>query len=506
LRRFWSMAHRLFGRCSIDCKKGSHPAILEDMPADTSLGQSTPPAPTSPLVLRWMPFVLVLGLMGLAARHGLRPIGDPDTWWHLRLGEEIWHNWNVTDPAPWTRFATEHWVTTQWLPEVVASRIDHFFGLPGVVWLFCAGLVLITVVLYLVCRVEADTLAAAVATFVALLGMNATLTPRPQLTSFILLLIVTSGWLGTARDLRPRWWLIPVSWLWACSHGMWFSGIVVGLVVVVGLVLDRRIRGTIALRLLAIPVLGLLLAALTPVGPRLLLSPFAVEGITQFITEWAPPSIQNGSPAATAVMIAVVALIWARGRQVAWTHIGLLLLATCWALLSVRTVTLGAAISAPLFAAALQSLLPSRVQKITRREVVALGGWLVVCLTVVALLLPGSTRTPASVPNALNASLDRLTPRTVIFNDYALGGWLLWRHPSLEPVIDGRAEAFPKAHFDNYIKTSKVSAGWERFLKTTNSTYALVREHSPLATALDERLHWRSLGQDNGYVLLAAPR
>lgn len=461
--------------------------------------------PARPVVPRWMPLLLILGLMGMASRHGFRPIGDPDTWWHLRLGDDIWRTWNFTNPAPWTRFATEDWVTTQWLPELVASRVEHFFGLPGVVWLFCAGLILITAVLYLVCRREADILAAAIATLVAFLGMSATLTPRPQLVSFILLLMVTSAWLRTAQDLRPRWWLIPVSWLWACSHGMWFSGVAVGAVVVVGLILDRRLRGAVALKMLAIPVSSLLVAAITPAGPKLLLSPFAVGGMSKYITEWAPPSIHDLSPAATAVMIAFVALTWARGRQIAWTHIGLLLVATCWALLSIRTVTLGAAMTAPLMAGALQSLLPERAPWMSRREVAALGGGIVAWLVAVTFLLPGSMGTPANVPNALNASLDRLPPHTVIFNDFTLGGWLLWRHPTLEPIVDGRAEAFPKAQFEGYIKTSQVSTGWERFLETTSSTHALVKEHSPLATALDERLHWRSLGRADGYVLLAAP-
>lgn len=456
------------------------------------------------MVPRWTPFLLVLGLMGMAARHGFRPIGDPDTWWHLRLGDDIWRTWNLTDPQPWTRFATEHWVTTQWLPEVVASRVEHFFGLPGVVWLLCAGLVLLTTVLYLVCRGEADVVAAAVATFVAFLGMSATLTPRPQLVSFILLLIVTSAWLRTTRDLRPRWWLIPVSWLWACSHGMWFSGIVVGAMVVVGLILDRRIRGAVALRLLAIPIASLLISGMTPAGPRLLLSPLRVAGVTQFITEWAPPSIHDLSPAATALMIAVVAITWARGHEVAWTHIGLLLLATCWALLSARTVTLGAAIVAPLLAGALQSLLPGRPPRISRGEVTALGAGVVAALAVVTLLLPGTMGTPANVPNALDSSLDRFPPHTVIFNDFTLGGWLLWRHPTLEPVIDGRAETFPKSQFEGYLNTSQVGTGWEKFLDTTNSRYALVKERSPLAAALEERLRWRVLGRDDGYVLLAA--
>lgn len=475
-------------------------------PSQFAAGHADKHASARPVVPRWMPFVLVLGLMGVATQQGLRPIGDPDTWWHLRLGDEIWRTWNFTDPAPWTRFATQHWVTTQWLPEVVASRVEHFFGLPGVVWLFCAGLVLLTAVLYLVCRREGGVLAAAVATVVAFAGMSATLTPRPQLVSFILLLIVTSAWLRTAKDLRPRWWLIPISWLWACSHGMWFSGVAVGAVVVVGLILDRRIRGGTTLKMLAIPVSSLLVAVMTPAGPKLLLSPFAVGGITQYITEWVPPSIHDLSPAATAVMIGFVAVAWARGRQIAWTKISLLLLATCWALLSVRTVTLGAAMTAPLMAAALQSLLPGHAPKISQREVAALGGGIVACMVAVTLLLPGSMGTPANVPNALNASLDRLPPHTVIFNDSVLGGWLLWRHPMLEPVIDGRAEAFPTAQIEGYINTSRVGAGWERFLETTNSTHALVEEGSPLATALDERLHWRSLGRDDGYVLMEAPQ
>jgi hypothetical protein len=469
-------------------------------------GDADKHASARPLLPRWMPFLLVLGLLGAAARRGFGPIADPDTWWHLRLGDDIWRTWTFTDPAPWTRFATQHWVTTQWLPEVVAGRVEHFFGLPGVVWLFSAGLVLTMAVLYLVCRGQADVQAAAVASFVASLGMSATMAPRPQLVSFILLLIVTSAWLGTAKDLRPRWWLIPVSWLWACSHGMWFAGVAVGAVVVVGLILDRRIRGGIALKMVAIPVSSLLVAAMTPAGPKLLLSPLAVGGVTRYITEWAPPSIHALSPAATAVMIGVVALTWARGRQIDWAHIGLLLVATCWALLSVRTVTLAAAITAPLLAAALQSLMPDLASRLSRREIAALAGGVMACLVAVALLLPGSVAKPANVPNALNASLDRLPSHTVIFNDFALGGWLLWRHPKLEPVIDGRAEAFPKAWFEAYIKTSEVSSGWSRFLQTSNSTHALVKEHSPLATALDERLHWRSLGRDEGYVLLEAPK
>jgi hypothetical protein len=65
-----------------------------------------------------------------------------------------------------------------------------------------------------------------------------------------------------------------------------------------------------------------------------------------------------------------------------------------------------------------------------------------------------------------------------------------------------RSEAFAVVHFEGYIATSQVRAGLERFLQTTDSNCALVEDQSPLATALDEWLHWRSLGTDDGHVLL----
>ena len=159
---------------------------------------------------------------------------------------------------------------------------------------------------------------------------------------------------------------------------------------------------------------------------------------------------------------------------------------------------------APLLAAALQSLLPGSAPRIGRREVAGFGA-AVAILAVVALLLPGSLGTTANVPNGRNLTLDRLHTYTVIFNDSVLGGWLLRAHPGLDPVIDGRFEAFTLAHFEGFIATSQVRAGWEGFLHTTDSNYALVEDQSSLAAALEERPHWRSLGTDDAYLLLAAP-
>jgi hypothetical protein len=478
----------------------------------TGLAMTTTENPTqqrSPALLRRAP-VVVFALFLLAVTVVfVRPIGDSDTWWHLRLGEELAHTWALADPPAWTRFATESWIATQWLPEVVAARWSGWFGLPGLVWLVCATVLVLAVCLYVVCRREAGLLPAALATILGFGGMAATLTPRPQLVSFVLLVVTLGAWLQTARDLRPRWWLVPVSWVWACCHGLWFSGVVLGAVVVAGLVLDRRAGGRTALTLFLIPVLSVVAAAVTPVGQRLLLAPFAVGRITEFVTEWQRPSFFDLGPALTAAMIAAVVVLGARSRgRASWVSIGLLILAAAWTLLSVRTVTLGAAIAAPLLAGALDQVVPRRQTgpaAPSRGEKLVVGSSAAVCFVVAALLaavLP-SVRVPANVPTGLDGALDRLPAHTVIWNDYNLGGWIDYRHPTLEVVADGRAEAFGAAQLEKYGRVVRTEPGWEEILHASGARVALVGTDSPLAPALQERLGWRPLGQADGYVLLS---
>jgi len=79
--------------------------------------------------------------------------------------------------------------------------------------------------------------------------------------------------------------------------------------VTVGLILDRRLRRGQAAQLFLVSILGFVAAGLTPVGPQLLRTPFAVGDISAFITEWAPPSIRDVAPAITFAVFAIVVLM-----------------------------------------------------------------------------------------------------------------------------------------------------------------------------------------------------
>ena len=293
--------------------------------------------------------VLALLALGLTVRVGTRAVGDPDIWWHLKTGQYVLNGGPFSGPDPWVPFATRPFVLTQWLPEVVAQKVYELAGLPGVAWLRCAGMLMLLGALLWACRRVADSVPALMAALAAMLGAGASLTERPQLVSFILLSVTLAAWWRSAEDLRPRWWLIPLTWLWACSHGLWSVGIAVGGVVILGLAIDRRLDRRTALRLMLVPALSLVAAALTPVGPRLLLSPFDVSAAAgPFVQEWQPTSARNPFALITLAMIALVVLTWVRSPSVPPTwQILLAVIAFVATLIMFRTVAIGAVIAAP---------------------------------------------------------------------------------------------------------------------------------------------------------------
>ena len=458
-------------------------------------------------VPRRTPIILFAVFMAVIARQGTRAISDPDAFWHLRLGNDIIESRSLTEPTEaWSTISDQRWVPTQWLTEVVAATFHRWFGLPGVAFLFAAALLVLVVLVHRLCRRESGNVAAAFVTGLAIVGMSASLSPRPHMVTYVFLAVTLLAWLGTIDDLRPRWWLIPLSWVWAMCHGMWFTGAALGLAVTLGILADRRLDRTRALSLLAVPALSVLVAALTPVGPGLLLAPFAVAGVGEFITEWQAPSFRAPGPAAAMALVLLVVLVWARrGQRTPWSRVALLVLGVAWVLLAQRTVTLGALLLAPLAASALQQVLDRPRDVPTRAESRVIIGWALACLAGVAMVLPATASNPAGVPSALDDQLAALPDGSVILNSYELGGWLRWRHPDLEPVIDGMTEAYSVPYLQGYAQISSAAPGWESVLDAYDAHYALLSERSPLSAALLDRQGWSEVDRSGGYLLLRAP-
>ncbi|SDP27081.1 hypothetical protein SAMN04489867_1913 [Pedococcus dokdonensis] len=461
------------------------------------------PAPTG--VLRWAP-VGLLGLMLLAlTRTAGSGIADPDTLWHVLAGDHLRATGQFAGPDPLSPFTTEPWVLTQWLPELGLSIAHDWGGLAAVTFLADLGRVAVCLAVYVGCRRQAGPLAAALVTAVTVLGSSASLSPRPQLVGFALLAVTTSAWLSTTRDLRVRWWLVPLTWAWASSHGTWVVGVMLGVAVVAGLAADRRVDLRLGTRLLAVPLLSGLAALLTPLGPRVLETFGTVRAVSPYIQEWRRPGLtEPATLALLALALAVLATWVVRRDLVTWARAAVLLVGLGWGLSTARGVALGAIIVAPLAAEAVDRLL-GRARPERGREPAVVAALVAVAVAVGAVLAWTGPREPVGVPTALTPALRALPAGAVVYDDDLLGGWLLWSFPELQPTADTRAELYGPEAARAYLRALRAEEGWQASVEQHRPAAALIGSDTPLAQALVRDARWTVVGRDRGYLLLQPP-
>lgn len=465
--------------------------------------------PAPPDRIEWVirtavPALVLLGLLGIAVRQAAEALANDDTFFHLRIGHEFLSGWSLSDPGRVTTLATRDWVPTQWAGQMAMSGMEGQFGLSGVAWL--AGLLFTAyvVALYLACRYMASPLAAALVTVVAFTCSTTGLSARPQMVSYVLVVVVTLAWLRTAQDRKLRWWLIPLVWAWATVHGMWPIGLAISVAGALGCALDLRSGRAWMIRALLIPILSAVAACLTPIGPRLYLEILSVGSRSRYFDEWQAPQFTELAPLLVAVLLALVVGIRLRQPTLSWVQTLLLLQAGGWAIYSARTIPVAAAMLAPLAAAALQSVQrPAEAMQRPERLFVA-GAWLA-SLVILGVAVTNTGASEASHPRWADDALDDLPSGTVVLNEWEWGGYLMWKHPDLNLVMHGYGDMFTDAELDRNVDITLLKPNWDDEVESTGASIALLNPDSSLAHELEHFAGWTVVRQDEEVVLLTAP-
>jgi hypothetical protein len=474
--------------------------------ADESVAEderaSTPSAPRYPHARELVAGGLLLALLIVVVRMATTPLSNGDTYFHLRFGAAFLDGWSLRSPGSVSTFATAHWLPTQWLSEIVMAQTESWFGLAGVAWLYAVVLVAVIATLYLCARRWCDPLLASGLTCLALLVTSQQLGMRPQLISFLLVAVTTTAWLRTRDDHVVRWWLIPMSWLWAMSHGMWPIGIGIGVVAVGGLAMERVLPRPVLARAGLVPVLSAVAAAMTPVGPRLYGAVLGVGSRSQYFSEWGSPDFTTVSCLVLGLLLVVTAGLVVRGGLHASLDVALLLVATGCAVWSWRTVPISAMILVPLAAVQMQAGRgrPPAPRRLERALVGAAG---IAALAVTALVVPRTADQPPPQPVWVDPALSSLPPGTKVLDSWDYGGYLMWRFPQLDLLMHGYGDTFTIGELQRNVEIADLSPGWDNELRATGCTIAVLRPNA-LAYAL-EHLHWTVVHASPTVVELKAP-
>jgi len=465
--------------------------------------------------------VLLIGvaLIGVRAR-----LPDPDTWWHIAVGQQILatHSWPSSDSYSFTA-AGGHWIAYEWLGEIAMALAAHA-GLVGLAALLMGLVAVVTGLLYHYAYLRSgNAKAACLATGILLPVGAAVFSLRPQMLgySFLLLTLVC---LEHFRQGRTRWlWVLPPLFLvWVNTHGTFAFGLVlIGLEWASGLV-SFRIGGLTAerwtekqrLQLSVTFLLCLIAVCVTPYGSELAAYPVQMATAQPVniasIQEWQPVSF---GLALGKYLLGVLLLLFL-GHVVfplkyRLQELAMLLFGVYAACVHVRFILIFVMFLAPILAGILARWIrpydPARDRYFLNLAVILLA---VVSL---ARFFPGRAELGRVVakdyPVGAVEYLRQHPQPTRMFNEYGYGGYLIWQlGPERKVFIDGRADLYEYSGvLTDYLRIANLDRDALSLLNKYSVQSCLVDRASPLATLLSVSPGWKQVYSDSLSAIFVRP-
>ena len=455
-------------------------------------------SPLSPQSL----IVLLAIVVGLVAT-GSSLLTDPDTQWHIAVGQQIWAAKAVptTDLYSYT-FAGAPWIAKEWLSQLILYVADAAGGWRGVVLVTALAIGLAFALIFAHLERRLHLWLAAVMTMAGLILAVPHMLARPHM----LVLPIVVGWTCSLLAARERDRVPPLAFalvmtVWTNMHGSFPLGLVLaGVLALEGVAMAPRPERLARLARWAL-FLALATAAtlVSPYGLDAILVPLRMEGNAEtlkYVSEWVPLRLDAlGVLAVSAAVLSLAALLprW-RGNLFRLVLVGLL------AALMVRHVRFVSlfGVLAPLLVAAALARWP-RLAATGEAPPAAL--WGAVGALAAAALVAVAIATPAPAARvtpeaAYRAAMDAGVAGPVL-NDYDFGGYLIAH--GVKTFVDGRTDQLFLGDFlPGYVRAldAKDDAAFAAILARYHVTWALVRAGSREARHLSHMPGWSGLHTD----------
>jgi hypothetical protein len=440
-------------------------------------------------------------------------INEPDIWWHLKNAEHIvqTHSFPSRDEYSFTA-AGAAWLDHEWLSEILFFGAYKALGLRGIVALYLAVLAaLFGGLSYFASRDGVNPKTAATLVLTGVVMSTVSYGPRMLLLGWLCMvgLLILLQRLSTGRYVPL--WLFPLLFcLWINLHGSWLFGmIVLGIYFVSGLLKWRlglieadNFSARELRRWMTVMALSVAALFVNPFGYRLVFYPFDMmlrqQSNIANIDEWQSVDFHQYLGKMMLVILVSLFLVTLASRK-EWTvqEVGLTIFALYSSLTYSRMVFFAAIILVPVFAARIPLFTPYQREK-ERPWLNALVMATVIVL--ICLMFPKESdlenRVRRSYPAAALEYMARYNMSQRVFNEYAWGGYMIWKTPQIKPFIDGRADLFVyNGVFDDYLKIAKIQQTSE-LLDRYRINYALLPNDRAITYFLRHSQCWRESYHD----------
>jgi hypothetical protein len=462
-------------------------------------------------------FPMMMGalLIGAALIGTQGHLPDPDTWWHVSVGQQVLqtHTWPTSDPYSFTAHGTP-WIAYEWLGEVAMALAARAGGLLGLALLLKGLIAVIAALLYYYAFIASgNSKAACIATAFVLPIAAVAFSLRPQLFGYVFLLLTLICLEHFRRGNRlALWFLPPLFMVWVNTHGTFVFGfLAIGIYWASGL-LNFQMGGLTAERwtprqrsqLLLTTLLCVLALLVTPYGSRLAAYPLEMATSQPVniahIQEWQPLSFDLGIGKYLLGFVLAIFLAQVIFRLSFRLHeLAMLFFAAYAACVHIRFVLIFTIFLVPIVATILARWVPP-YDAAKDRHVLNV---IIMAFVVIGLvkLLPSRRDLDEMVakdyPVRAVAYLRQNPQPSQMFNEYGWGGYLIWQLPEHKVFIDGRGDLYEYSGvFKDYIDIASLNRNTFQLLRKYGVQSCLVQSKSPLATLLSASPEWTAVYTD----------
>ena len=468
------------------------------------------------------PVFLGVALLALCVLTVQSRFNDPDLWWHLKVGESIWHTRSIPSTDSFSYSTGGHaWIAHEWLSEVLiyaAYLSGDYSGLMLLLAALVAGVVLAT---YVLCSIYSGNVKTAlVGGLMAWLFGTVGFALRPlMLGNLFLVLEVLVIHLARTRNRRWAWILLPLFGFWVNCHPSW----VLGIIVLIALWLCG-LRGFRAGSLVAeamgaserrfwawIILLCAAMLLVNPIGIKLPLYPFDVlfrqTANLANVSEWRALDLNDPRGMALfGVAGLIFLLVLVQRLELRLFELALLALGTGLALRHHRMLGVFGILAAPLVC----RLIANHWEGYNAQRDSRPGNILMMSLAAAVTIwgFPDRRSLEKQVadnnPAGAVAFIRRAGLSGPMLNDYAWGGYLLWALPEQKVFIDGRTDIFDwTGVLAEYGRWATLEEDPARLPDKYGVKYCLLRRDAPMARVLPYVSGWREVYRDGLAIIFA---
>jgi len=442
--------------------------------------------------LHWIFLILTFFFYLAAFLNCLRPLQDPDLWWHLASGREIIRLGGIpsTDVFSWTAAGTA-WINTYWLYDVLVYGVERLTGISGVLLMHAALVVSAMAMIHGVLKQRHIPWPAQLLTLMTLFitaapsggfwGAQSSLISLFFFAAFLLILDRPS-WLTEPKLIGILMVLLVI---WVNLHRGFLLGLLLlGFACLEQVRADRRRWG----RATAVLLVATAATIINPFGIELYrMIQDDLRLSSQLIAGWTPGT-WKATPQVflTAALYSLLLIVrgWKKTGAISFLSLLTLLLA----LASYKAI-----VFIPYFLIMAWVDIATGVVQGLRGEPwrnrlsspavmgVSIAGITAALVFLLSRAAPALGVQAASFPTDLPFFMEREKLKGTLFNDYRLGGYVMWFRDQMPAVfIDGRypgVQGYQPLILE-IVEAMKNPRDWKRFLDDKQITMVLMEYRS----------------------------